>query len=107
MPGSPCDNACAESFFRSLKVECVDPTHFATRRQAAEETAEYMMFYNRRTIHASLDYRTPVDPSISYELGFCVLMILFPRHTLRYPENRERINFPRQAYALHGVAPRY
>jgi putative transposase len=60
-PGSPYDNACAESFFRSLKVECVDAAHFATRRQASEEIAEYMLFYNRRRIHASLDYRTPVE----------------------------------------------
>jgi len=60
-PGSPYDNACAESFFRSLKVECVDATRFATRRQATEEIAEYMLFYNRRRIHASLDYRTPVE----------------------------------------------
>jgi transposase InsO family protein len=60
-PGSPYDNACAESFFRSLKVECVDPAHFATRRQATEEIAEYMLFYNRRRIHASLNYRTPAE----------------------------------------------
>jgi transposase InsO family protein len=60
-PGSPYDNACAESFFRSLKVECVDATHFATRKQAADEIADYMLFYNRRRIHASLDYRTPVE----------------------------------------------
>ena len=60
-PGCPYDNACAESFFRSLKVECVDVAHFATRRQAAEEIAEYMLFYNRRRIHASLNYRTPVE----------------------------------------------
>jgi transposase InsO family protein len=48
-PGSPYNNACAESFFRSLKVECLDAAHFATRRQAAEEITEYMLFYNRRT----------------------------------------------------------
>jgi len=59
--GSPYDNACAESFFRSLKVECVDEAHFASRSQAAAEIAEYMLFYNRRRIHASLDYRTPVE----------------------------------------------
>lgn len=60
-PGSPYDNACAESFFRSLKVECADVTRFATRRQATDEITEYMLFYNRRRIHASLDYRTPAE----------------------------------------------
>lgn len=60
-PGNPYDNACAETFFRSLKVECVDAAHFATRRQAAQAIAEYLLFYNRRRIHASLDYRTPAE----------------------------------------------
>lgn len=32
----------------------MDATHFATRRQATEEIAEYMLLYNRRRIHASL-----------------------------------------------------
>ena len=59
--GNPYDNACAESFFRSLKMECVDAAHFATRRQAAAEIAEYLLFYNRRRIHASLDYLPPVE----------------------------------------------
>ncbi|MGJ4851545.1 transposase [Bacillota bacterium Meth-B3] len=49
-PGSPYDNACAESFFRSLKVECVDATHFATRTQAP--------LRNRR-VHAVLQPQTP------------------------------------------------
>ena len=35
--------------------------HFATRRQATEEIAEYMLFYNRRIIHSSLDYRTSAE----------------------------------------------
>ena len=42
-------------------MQCVDATHFATRRQAMEEIAEYMLFYNRHRIHASLDYRTPTE----------------------------------------------
>ena len=58
-PGNPYDNACAESFFRSLKVECVDAAHFTSRKQAADQIAEYLLFYNRSRIHASLDYRTP------------------------------------------------
>ncbi|MEG2624557.1 MAG: integrase core domain-containing protein, partial [Clostridia bacterium] len=58
-PGSPYDHACAESFFRSVKVECVDAAHFATRAQAADQIAEYLLFYNRRKIHASLGYLPP------------------------------------------------
>jgi len=59
--GNPYDNAYAESFFRSLKMECVDPSHFSSRKQAADEIALYMLFYNRIRIHASLGYRSPAD----------------------------------------------
>jgi len=59
--GNPYDNACAESFFHSLKMECVDPSHFSSRKQATNEIAQYMLFYNRRRIHASLGYRSPAD----------------------------------------------
>ncbi|MEG2389204.1 MAG: DDE-type integrase/transposase/recombinase [Clostridia bacterium] len=38
-PGSPYDHACAESFFRSVKVECVDATHFATTLPRKSNTA--------------------------------------------------------------------
>lgn len=60
-PGNPYDNACAESFFRSFKVECVDATHFSSHKQALGEIAQYMLFYNRRRVHASLGYRSPVE----------------------------------------------
>jgi len=60
-PGNPYDNACAESFFRSLKVECVDAAHFSSRCQARAEIAEYLLFYNRRRIHASLGYLSPAE----------------------------------------------
>ena len=59
--GNPYDNACAESFFRSLKAESLDTCHFASRLHALHTVAEYMLFYNRVRIHASLDYRTPVE----------------------------------------------
>lgn len=60
-PGCPYDNACAESFFRSLKLECVDAEHFATRAQATSCIAEYMLRYNRLRIHETLGYRTPAQ----------------------------------------------
>ena len=59
--GNPYDNACAESFFRSLKMECVDAAHFTSRSQAMTEIAQYLLFYNRRRIHASIGYRTPLE----------------------------------------------
>jgi len=59
--GNPYDNACAESFFKSLKVECISRQHFDTRQQAEQAVARYMLFYNRKRIHASLGYVPPAD----------------------------------------------
>lgn len=59
--GNPYDNACAESFFKSLKVECISRHHFDTREQAEKAVARYMLFYNRKRIHASLNYVSPAD----------------------------------------------
>ena len=60
-PGTPYDNACAETFFKTLKVEWLDSEDFRTRKEATDAIAEYMLFYNRRRIHQSLGYRTPVE----------------------------------------------
>ena len=60
-PGTPYDNACAETFFKTLKVECIDRLHFKTRKEAENAIAAYLLFYNRRRIHQSLGYLTPVD----------------------------------------------
>ncbi|QCR25301.1 hypothetical protein C1N53_22560 (plasmid) [Pontibacter sp. SGAir0037] len=58
--GNCWDNAVAESFFKSLKTECVYGARFANQRAAAIEIFEYIeVFYNRERIHSSLGYRTP------------------------------------------------
>jgi transposase InsO family protein len=59
--GSPYDNACAESFFKSLKVECISRQRFLTRAQAEETISRYMLFYNRLRVHATLGYVSPVE----------------------------------------------
>lgn len=59
--GNPYDNACAETFFKSFKVECISRQHFSTRALAGQAVARYMLFYNRKRIHASLDYVSPAD----------------------------------------------
>lgn len=60
-PGTPYDNACAETFFKTLKTECVDRFHFRTRKEARDAIAKYVLFYNRVRIHQSLGYLTPVE----------------------------------------------
>ena len=35
------DNACAETFFKTLKVECDDRAHFKTHKEAENANAAY------------------------------------------------------------------
>ena len=60
-PGTPHDNACAETFFKALKVECLDRAHFKTRTEAVNAVAKYILFYNRVRIHQTLGYVTPAE----------------------------------------------
>jgi transposase InsO family protein len=56
------DNAVAESFFATLKVELVHETQFHTRGRAQQEIFEYIEgFYNRVRRHSYLGYVSPVD----------------------------------------------
>lgn len=56
------DNAVAESFFHSLKVELVHHADYRTRQQARSAIFDYIeIFYNRQRKHSYLDYRSPVE----------------------------------------------
>lgn len=56
------DNACAETFFKSLKTELIGDRVFETREQARREIFEYIeVFYNRRRLHSYLGYLTPAE----------------------------------------------
>jgi putative transposase len=56
------DNAVAESFFATLKTELVYPRSWPTRAEARLAVFEFIeVFYNRRRLHSSLGYRTPVE----------------------------------------------
>lgn len=56
------DNAVAESFFAALKNEMYYRTTFTTRARARFAVADYIeVFYNRRRLHSTLDYRTPFE----------------------------------------------
>ncbi len=59
--GNCYDNAVVESFFSSLKNEIVHHQDYHTRDQARSEIFEYIeLFYNRRRLHQSLAYQTPI-----------------------------------------------
>jgi transposase InsO family protein len=59
--GNCYDNAVMESFFGTLKTECVTGP-FVTRTQARTTIFEYMeVWYNRQRLHSTLGYFSPVD----------------------------------------------
>jgi putative transposase len=58
------DNAAAESFFATLKRELVHRHRhrFPTRAAARTAVFEFIeVFYNRRRLHSSIGYRSPVE----------------------------------------------
>lgn len=59
--GNCYDNAVVESFFSTLKAECVTAP-FRTRAEARTTIFEYLeVWYNRQRMHSSLGYCSPVD----------------------------------------------
>jgi len=60
--GDPYDNAVAESFFRTLKVELVYRRRFRTRTEARIEIVRYIeSFYNGWRRHSTLGYLSPAE----------------------------------------------
>ena len=54
------DNAVAESFFHSLKVEAIHGEEFKTRDSVRETMFEYIeVYYNRQRLHSTLGYLSP------------------------------------------------
>lgn len=60
--GNCYDNAVAESFFHTLKVELVTDRIFHTRKEARLAIFDYIeIFYNRQRKHSTLGYLSPND----------------------------------------------
>jgi len=60
--GNCWDNACVESFFKSLKTELIGKTIFESREAATQAIFEYIeVFYNRIRLHSTLGYLNPVQ----------------------------------------------
>jgi putative transposase len=56
------DNACAETFFATLRAELVDDERYSTRRHAERSISEYIEgFYNVERLHSHLDYVSPIE----------------------------------------------
>jgi putative transposase len=59
---NPYDNAAVESFFSTLKTECLERQHMTSRSQTQARVFDYIeTFYNRVRLHSALGYLSPVD----------------------------------------------
>ena len=60
--GSAGDNAMAESFVSTLKVELIHRQQWPTKDAARTAIFEYLeAFYNRRRLHSALGYTSPAN----------------------------------------------
>jgi len=60
--GNCYDNACAESFFHSLKVEAIHGEKIKTRKQMRTAVFEYIEIdYNRNRHHSSIGNKSPIN----------------------------------------------
>lgn len=60
--GNCWDNAVSESFFHTLKTECVNHENYATREAARKSIFDYIaVFYNRQRLHSNNGYLSPVE----------------------------------------------
>jgi len=59
--GSCLDNAVAEAWFASLKVELVDRAHYHTRAEARTAIFAWIAYYNRFRLHSTRGYLPPIE----------------------------------------------
>jgi transposase InsO family protein len=60
--GNPYDNAAMESFYATLKGDCLGREVWSTRAAGQAATFDYVeTFYNRERRHSALGQRYPVD----------------------------------------------
>ena len=60
--GNPYDNAAMESFYSTLKIECLHRQERTTGAAIQAVTFDYLeVFYNRERSHSALGYKSPVD----------------------------------------------
>jgi len=73
--GNCWDNAVAESFFRSLKVEAIKGYKLPTRKLAERRVFDYIEgFYNSRRIHSFLLYNSPMAWEVKFILNPDILI---------------------------------
>jgi len=67
--GNCFDNACAESFFATLKKDIIHGKKYASKEEAKLEILEYIeMFYNSKRLSSKLGYKSPKQFRSDYEM---------------------------------------
>lgn len=63
------DNACAETFFKTIKREEIYTKNYANFNSAKSSIFEYIeIYYNRNRLHSSIGYMTPYEyENVNYE----------------------------------------
>jgi transposase InsO family protein len=60
--GNCYDNACAETFFKTLKVENIYHKTYISQEEARRDLFEYIeIFYNQERLHSYLGYKSPKE----------------------------------------------
>ena len=61
-PGNPWDNAWAESFMKTLKVEEVNGRRYRDLEDVTSSIGTFIEeVYNKQRLHSALDYRSPME----------------------------------------------
>ena len=64
--GNCYDNAVAESFFHTLKLELDYQEEFESKQEAYNEVLSYIEFYNTIRTHSHNGYTTPLEAEMSW-----------------------------------------
>jgi putative transposase len=65
--GNCYDNACAETFFSTIKCEMLYHKKYQTREQARRDIFWFVeQFYNRKRRHTAINYQTPAEYRAKY-----------------------------------------
>ena len=66
-PGTPLDDAVAESFFKTLKRELAEERSYGTRDEAKQDIFKYIeLYYNRVRMRSALGCMSPVEYERQY-----------------------------------------
>ncbi len=66
--GNCWDNAVAESFFKTIKYECINRHKFSNYIELYSCIDDYINWYNYKRLHSSLDYLTPAEMELKIKI---------------------------------------